>query len=161
MNKKAIELSVNAIVVIIIAVVILGLALSLVGMLFGGAAEKFQGLLDEEQDPSIPTPSGPLTLSRQLITANPGEDQALKLSLYNPTNAAWGSVKPSIVCSPTAFNVQTNSKKIEQGKYVTFGAVITIPGTETEGTHLCEVSFKDGTQALPYLADFAIEVKYG
>jgi len=89
-NKKAaLELSVNAIVILIIAIVMLGLGLGFVRTLFGGASNKFGALIDQEQDPSPPSSSNIITLSRSLVATDPRSNNVIKLSVYNPTGDDW------------------------------------------------------------------------
>ena len=140
-RKGSLSLSVNAIVVLIIAITMLGLGLGFVRMMFTGAVDKFQGILSEEQDPEIPGASNPITLSRGALTAKPGQDVALKIAFYNPTNGDWNKVKPIITCSPSNFNITVNEKKILRGKYVIFGALIKVLGSQVEGSHLCGIEF--------------------
>ncbi|MFH1642825.1 MAG: hypothetical protein ABIC04_08070 [Nanoarchaeota archaeon] len=145
-KKSSLSLSVNAIVILIIAITMLGLGLGFVKMLFGSATDKFIGIVSEEQDPEIPRPSNPVTLSRTVVMTNPGKDQAIKIALYNPTSTEWNSVKPEISCGTNdPFTSTTNAKKISRGQYVIFGALIQVPSDEGEGTHLCEVTFVDPT----------------
>jgi len=153
----------------------LGLGLGFVKMLFGGAMDKFGALVEDEQDPSPPSGSDPVSLSRGIITIGPGQDTAIKVALYNPTNAAWSDVKPIITCSNTAtdedfedFSYTANKKTIQAGKYETYGILLDIPSVG-ETTELCEIAFNenygaagntDGTPITGYSEDFTIRVQH-
>ncbi|MFH2027717.1 MAG: hypothetical protein ABIJ08_01130 [Nanoarchaeota archaeon] len=162
-KKGSLSLSVNAIVVLIIAITMLGLGLGFVRMIFGGAVSKMDSLISDEPDPANPGAANPVSLSRGLVIAGPGDDQAIKIALYNPTNDDWDSVKPAITCG--TFVTETNAKKIPAGRYATFGALIKIPSNEPEGSHLCEVSFINTEGAvdttLDHSTDFTLKVQHG
>ncbi|MFH1642824.1 MAG: hypothetical protein ABIC04_08065 [Nanoarchaeota archaeon] len=88
-KKAAMELSINAIVVIIIAVVMLALGLGFVRMIFGGATTKFASLIEQEADPQTPSTSNVMTISRSTLMTEPGAAEVIKIAAYNPTSADW------------------------------------------------------------------------
>jgi len=158
MKKGSLSLSVNAIVILIIAITMLGLGLGFVKMLFGGAMDKFGALVEEEQDPSPPSGSDPVSLSRSTVTVGPGQETAIKVSLYNPTSAAV-TTTPDVSCSGGAdfTGIETaNEKTIQPGKYETFGILLDIPSV-AETTELCQVKFTGG---VTYTEDFTIRVQH-
>jgi len=89
MKKATLEISVTAIVILIIAVITLGLILGFVRGMFGRASEKFEEMISAEPDPPIPYDDEPITLSRETIITHAKEAEILKISVYNPTNRDW------------------------------------------------------------------------
>lgn len=90
MNKKgAMELSVTAIVVLIIAIVMLGLALGFVRGMFGKVSTQFEEQISAEPDPPAPHGSEPVTLSRESLIMRAKESGVLKVGVFNPTNEDW------------------------------------------------------------------------
>ena len=164
MNKKAaIELSVNAIIIIIIAIVMLALALGFVRMLFGGATDKFAGLIEQEAEPEIPTSSNLITLSRSFVMTESSKAEVIKVSVYNPTSEVWNGsqgngVKLNISCPTnllTDNDVETNAKIIKQGEYETFDVLFDFPKNATSGPHLCEVKVPGPGHS----KDFVIQIR--
>ncbi len=163
MSKKgSLSLSVNAIVILIIAITMLGLGLGFVRMLFGGAMDKFETILENEQDPPSPSSSNTITLSREVVIANPGDDEAIKAALYNPTSADWSSVSADVDCPGlTAFSSQSNSKNIATRESAVFGVLLKIPKNAVEDTYLCQLNFiDDAAEQIGYSTDFTIQVRY-
>lgn len=161
MNKKkaSLELSVNAIVILIIAITMLGLGLAFIKMLFGGATDKLAAIVEEEQEPNAPSAADPISLSRTVVLTSPGKDVGMKVSLYNPTNAQWADVMPVITCSNPSITITSNKKTIAQGAYATFGILIKVPSSVGETTELCELKFRQGVNDLQYAKDFTIKVE--
>lgn len=82
MNKKgSLNLSIQAIVIIVIAFVVLGLTLTVTDLIFGGLEEKIPGVFDLTQLESEPTSENPITLGDVKI----GRDQSLTMGVgfYN------------------------------------------------------------------------------
>ncbi len=162
MKKGSLSLSVNAIVILIIAITMLGLGLGFVKSLFGGAMDKFGALVEDEQDPSPPSGSDPVSLSRGIVTSGPGQSTAIKIALYNPTSGPWTDVQPDIECSgDAAFDTMEtiNSKTIQQGKYEVFGVLLDVPSVPAT-TELCEIKFTAASGGpISYTEDFTIKVE--
>ncbi|MFH2027718.1 MAG: hypothetical protein ABIJ08_01135 [Nanoarchaeota archaeon] len=152
-NKKAaLELSINAIVIIIIAVVVLSLALGFVRMIFGGATSKFAALIDDESEPPIPSAASPVTLSRSMVITGVGQSNVIKLSVYNPTNRSWPVVFPNVTCvgsySINNASIQTNSKAVPQGEYSTFNILFDIKKNAAQpSSDLCQINIDNQTGA--------------
>jgi len=88
-KKGALQLSVNAIVVLILAIVLLGLGLGFVKGMFGKVSTSFEEQISREPEPFPPTADSPITLSRENIKTNPGETEVIKIAVLNPTNSDW------------------------------------------------------------------------
>ncbi|MFH2027719.1 MAG: hypothetical protein ABIJ08_01140 [Nanoarchaeota archaeon] len=168
MNKKAaLELSINAIVVIIIAVVVLSLGLGFVRMLFGGATAKFAALIEDEQEPPIPSADQPVTLSRSMVVTGVGQSNAIKISVYNPTNHIFGDVQPVITCGGTILDANpiTNKKDIPQGEYATYTALFDIkkdaaqPSSALCGINIINRSGEVAEEKTLYSIDYTIRVQ--
>ncbi|MBW2974970.1 hypothetical protein KY366_04600 [Candidatus Woesearchaeota archaeon] len=141
-RKAAIELSVTAIVILILAIVILGLGLGFVRGMFGKASTMFEQQIAVEPEPSPPSSSEPLTLSRERLIVHSGDAIALKFGVYNSGNKPWSKVNVTIDCSgagTTAMpdNEQVNSKALNSGESF-LGTYLFVVGNIDEGTYLCE-----------------------
>ncbi|MFH2027744.1 MAG: hypothetical protein ABIJ08_01265 [Nanoarchaeota archaeon] len=88
MIKKG-ELNVSMIVIVILAITVLGLFLGFFRDMFGVSQQKMAGQLAEERDPPIPNSNDPITLSKPRIDSKSGSTEAVKISVFNPTNADW------------------------------------------------------------------------
>ncbi len=86
-NKKgALELSINAVVVIIIAIVMLGLALTFIRSIFGGVIEQFETVSDEVQkqmEETLRASTKKATLSTTSLDMKPGDSKKIYLGINN------------------------------------------------------------------------------
>lgn len=157
MKKKAsLSLSVNAIVILILAIVMLGLGLGFIRGMFSKVSTQVEQQVSTEPEPYTPTASNPITLSREMIITHSGDKEVMKVSAYNPTDATWTAVKPKLTCPGSPIegindSQSANPKTVEQGKFVTFNLILTIPSSPPD-THLCQMSIKD------YSKDMTIKV---
>jgi len=144
MNKKAaIELSVTTIIILIIAVVVLGLILGFLQNMLGQAAKPLEEKMGEEPDPAVPDGDEPITVSRGNIIKGAGDEEVLKVSVYNADDFDWQSTSPSI--STNCGIGIANGKIVTAGAKETFAYVLT--AISTPGVELCTVSITgtDGT----------------
>lgn len=88
-KRGALELSIGAIVILVLAITLLILGVAFIMGTFGKTRVRFEELISKEAEPPVPSSSYPITLSRETITTNAGETEALKISIYNPTNEEW------------------------------------------------------------------------
>lgn len=155
-TKASLSLSVSAIVVLILAIVMLGLSLGFIRGMFGKVSAQLEQQISAEPEPPIPTASNPLTLSREVIITHAADKEIMKVSAYNPTNETWSSVKPTIDCSLSLLvsDQSANEKNVEQGKFVTFNLIMTIPNSAPD-THLCQVKLDPNKG---YEKDLAIKI---
>jgi len=126
MNKKgSMELSVNAIVILVIAIVMLGLILGFVKSKFSGISKNLEL---EEAAPEKASSGDPLTVSRTMVVLSPGEKTALRLSYFQ--NGDTQGVNPSMICNPD-----------------TGGIVATLPPTPVDTTANTATEFSLRIQA--------------
>ena len=89
MNKKgALELSINAVVILILAITMLGLGLGFIRGLFGGTVEKFEEIgkqLDEEQRASLLESRDQVTFETSRIVVK-GRSKTLNFAIFNNRN---------------------------------------------------------------------------
>ncbi len=137
-KKGSLSLSVNAIVVLILAIVMLGLGLGFIRGMFGKVSTQVEQQISSEREPAIPTASQPLTLSREMIITLSDQDQVVKASLFNPTNAVITAI-PSVTCSALAVTEKANERTINQGEFKTYDILLDIP-VSAPTTDLCEIT---------------------
>ena len=88
-KKGAMEISVGAIVVLILAITFLSLGLVFMKGMLGKMFSKFDEQISQEPDPPKPSLSKPITLSRNPIQATEGTVEVVKLSVLNPSGKDW------------------------------------------------------------------------
>ena len=161
-KKGAMELSVTAIVVLIIAIVMLGLALGFVRGMFGKVSTSFDEQISTEPEAPAPSGSEPITLSRETIITHAKDSEVLKVGVYNPTKNDWtgsgSGIAPSLSCSPTGVvtDANINNKSIAQGESENFNYLFTI-GSVSDSTYLCKVNLT-GIVGPDYIKDLTIRV---
>jgi len=162
-NKKAaMELSVTAIVILILAIVMLGLGLGFIRSMFGKVSTQFEEQIASEPEPSVPSSSQPITLSRENLIVHSGDAIALKVGVHNPSNGDWDNANFTITCSGTTsvvLNPQFNTKDLQPGESFTGTFLFTV-GKLTEGTYLCQAKTRNGTTQgdTGYTKDMTIKV---
>ncbi len=141
-NKKAaLELSVTAIVVLILAIVMLGLGLGFVRGMFGKVTTTFEEQIATEPEPPKPSASDPITLSKGRVIVHPGDTAVVKVSLYNPTNAAYAAFVPATTCTGITINtIAAASRAVPVAEFRTWSMVFTVPSTQAAATALCQVT---------------------
>ncbi len=89
-NKKgAMEISVGAIVILILAIAFLSLGLVFIKGVLGKMFMRFDEQISQEPEPPKPTLSRPITLSRNPIKTPQDEVQVLKINILNPSQDDW------------------------------------------------------------------------
>jgi hypothetical protein len=152
MKKKAsLSLSVNAIVILILAIVMLGLGLGFIRGMFSKVSTQVEEAVAAEPEPSVPTASNPITLSREMVITNAESKEIIKISTFNPSNESW-STAPTIECMDLTISDQSaNTKTVNQGEFATFNLLVTIPSS-APNTHLCQMTIKG------YAKDMTIKI---
>lgn len=160
-RKASLSLSINAIVVLILAITMLGLGLGFIRGMFGKISTQVQEQIANEPEPTIPSASIPITLSRESIVTHAKETEVLKVGFYNPTEITFDGM-PSASCTGLTITTSANSKRIEQGKADTFNMLIPIPNDAQPKKYLCQVEISIGGSgdngAFEYFKDFTVEV---
>ena len=161
-KKAALELSVTAIVVLILAIVMLGLGLGFVRGMFGKVSTSFDEQVATEPGAPPPTASERITLSRDTIITNPGENEVLKIGFYNagasasfdPDTGVPGGEGGAFNCPPFGTN-QTNAKTVGEGESEEFNTLITIAtgaGITPGKSYLCNIAMGG------YTKDFVVKI---
>ncbi|MBW2975731.1 LamG domain-containing protein [Candidatus Woesearchaeota archaeon] len=88
-KKAALELSANAIVVLILAIVVLGIGLGFIRSMFGKASIQVEQQISAEPEPPASSSSYPVTLSRENIITHAKDTEVIKISAYNPSGRDW------------------------------------------------------------------------
>ncbi len=141
-KKGSLSLSVNAIIILILAIVMLGLGLGFIRGMFSKVSTQVEQQITTEPEPSVPSATIPLTLSRETVITHASDKEVMKVSTFNPSNETWSSTKPSISCNGLTISDQTaNTRDVNQGEYVTFNLLLTIPSS-APNTHLCQMSIQ-------------------
>tara|TARA_Y100000310_G_C20568402_1_gene756743 strand:- start:426 stop:941 length:516 start_codon:yes stop_codon:yes gene_type:complete len=158
-KKAAMELSVTAIVTLILAIVMLGLGLGFIRGMFTKVSTSFEEQISAEPEAELARSSDPLTISRQTIISEAGASIALKVNAYNPTQNDYLKAQPDIRCKKNdatgtdiPITETATARKIEVAETEAFTVLITVPDEDT-GSYLCEVVLK-GENAAGTSVDF-------
>ncbi len=127
-KKGSLELSINAIVILVLAITLLGLGLTFIRGLFGKATDKLGGFVDAADLENPPTAEEPVGISDK-ISIKVGETRELKLGYYN--NNKW-------TFTPTSDNIKTANSL----KFFVQGCKSGTTGSET--THVPSIKMVQG-----------------
>ncbi len=151
-NKKgSLELSVNAIVILIIALAILGLVI-------GFAVSKFRDLADDFEDDGQKTPEAtsqdPITLpgGANKITLEKGKDKSFEISVYNSGNTAIDpKANLALTCSPSDVGsdiFETPTTNIDAGQIKSVPILAKVASDDSVGQYSCELNIDGITRTL-------------
>jgi len=122
MNKKgSLELSIQAIVIIVIAFVVLGLILNFVRGGIGKGGDDFDDIIDANKLVNPPTAANPLTFSDVSIKRN--EVKSLEVGYYNRDSDAHKDVKLRISTCIASKDVEKNSIKTDGSTLPTINSI--------------------------------------
>ncbi len=142
-NKKAsLNLSINAIVVLVMAMVVLGLGLTFIKTLLGTAQDKFVEVVKEEDIKNPATEQDPFKIPEEL-SISASKENKLTFSFYNLHDS--GNYTPEIDNSAGSDCAKMGFKKgylyVEKGTAKSFRAIMQDNGT-VRGTKVCTVGIK-------------------
>jgi len=163
-NKKgAMELSVNAIIIVVIAVIVMGFIISFLSGAWTTVTSQLEERLSQEAEPATASLSNPITLSKEKIVASPGDDAVLKVAIFNTdqTNELV-DVYPEVTCTVlTGVSSEFNAKTIVERTSASFGGLVEIPSDASSDTYLCSVNVVDASGSISGYSgkDLIIEVK--
>jgi len=159
-QKASLSLSVNAIVVLILAIVMLGLGIAFIKGMFGQVQTSFEQQVVSEPDPTVPSLTNPITLSRESIITNADKIQVIKIGVLNPTNGSWTNAQPQIICKGIVPTVATMDKDLAANEVHVYATSIKMPNAGAN-LYLCQVNITAATAAVipSYVKDFSIEVR--
>ena len=90
MNKtSSLSTPLSSVVLIIISLVLMILFSSFIFTNFIKTQDAIESQASKEPEPAIPTPSDPITLSREQVSVQNGEELILKANILNPTDRDW------------------------------------------------------------------------
>jgi len=133
-KKGAFELSVSALVILILAIVMLGLGIGFIRGMFGKVTTNIEEIAGSEPDPARATANYPISLSKTKAILNLGEATAIKASVYS--GGAKSNQVVNITCSGDVTGGGSSSgKAIPERNSVIFTALI--EAGATTGSQLC------------------------
>ena len=161
MNKNgSLELSVNAIVVLILAITMLGLGLGFMKGMFGKVSQNVDTAIGQNQLTNPPTVNNPFTLSSNQISLARGATQTITLAYYNEGNGdvdfapEYGCSPVDVTGTPTTFA----SRKVSPGGNVAWQLLLKASSTAISGTKIqCFFNTSTSTSTIRY-ADLFVEI---
>lgn len=146
-NKKgALNLSINAIVVLIVAIVFLGLALSFTRGFLKKTSSKLESGIDTIDLTTPPSSENPITFDDKL-EIKIGKTKTFKIGFYNDdTQTAFNASPKFLKCSggytvPEIKSIPTNVNSYSEMRFV---VSISIPSGMSEGEHICSFGIVNG-----------------
>lgn len=141
-KKGSLNISVEAIIILILAITMLGLGMGFIKKYFGDISEKLEQQIESQADPPKPTGTNPITLSMDTIIVNPTKKTGLKISLFNPSGIDWKNTQPGISCLvngvKTPIAAEVLSRDIKSQTFETFKYMFTMPQI-TPNDYLCQI----------------------
>ncbi|MEM4260661.1 MAG: hypothetical protein QXG00_05485 [Candidatus Woesearchaeota archaeon] len=154
MNKKAaLELSVNAIVILIMAIAVLGLALGFIRSQLNKIDFDVQA-----PDPETPTAQIPITYSLEKGTISPGGSLEMKIKIFNGGQNTV-SVQPNINCptnNPISGTIQKGSPQNIQPQSFKMFLLVAPISSSASGSYVCTIT---ASNLADISADVSFEVK--
>ncbi len=163
-KKGAIELSITAIIILILAIVVLGLALGFIRGMFGKVTKQIDQLISAEPEPPIASRSDPLTISRENIIVDPGESSVIKVSVYNPTGKEWKGATPFVECTQDILSENQSQKRtIKQGEARNFNVILSFSDSIAKDNYLCVLKVEitnasNQKEVVDYQKDIVVKV---
>ncbi len=150
-KKGSLELSINAIVILVLAITLLGLGLTFIRGLFGKATDKLGGFVDATDLDNPPTAENPISIPDTIeITA--GSTRELKVGFYNKASSTKQNVEFTLngACSPalTALKIVSPTITVKPSNAQGFKIIISVPSGTSADTYVCEIATKISTVVL-------------
>ncbi len=150
-NKKAgLEMSINAIVILVMAMVVLGLGLGFIRGMFGNATAKLENSIGAVDLTNPPNAENPIVFESSTLKVKPGKNLEFNYGFYNAESDTAQDVQLEMVaedCQGTAdernFNLITVSSDVASGESLSFKGILeaqTADGNAAPGTYLCPVT---------------------
>jgi len=138
-KRGAIELSIGAIIILIISIVVLALILAFVRGMFSTVITNTEAEIGKEPDPWPATASEPITLSREKIVTHVGEDEVLKVQFYNGGTA--GDYVPSASCTDpdVITNPRVMTQNVASGNVASYNYLFTV-GSVSVNSYICRAT---------------------
>jgi len=157
-KRSSLNLSVNAIVVLIMAITMLGLGLGFIKGMFGKISDKVESQIAAEPDAPTASANKPISISREAVVGRAGDPVALKFSIYcmqDACPAGEGGPTVAIDCdsvtvTPPTFDAMTLGQ-VQSGL-----ALLTLG--DTPGTEICKAT-ATGLSGSTHKVDFALTIK--
>lgn len=143
-KKAGLQMSINAIVILVMAMVVLGLGLGFIRGMFSSAENKFIGAISNVDLTNPATAAKPITFEKSTITVKKSNSAEFMYSVYNNYGSDLTNVTLSVSsCSSSAgFQINSVGAPIQDGDYTTFMGLLVPPTTVdlTAGTYICTVA---------------------
>ena len=153
-KKGSLNLSVNAIVVLILAITMLGLGLGFMKGMFGKVSGKIDAAIDSADLKNPPSLDDPLTLSTKTITVNRGGSAEVQVAFMNTLDTE-PDVLLEVVCTPDTFvaqyaaiqniagAVEFQYRKAKTNDVISWNVFMNIAKTASAGTARCTAMVSD------------------
>ncbi len=154
-KRGALDVSINAIVVIIFAITMLSLGLAFMRGTFGKIGGQVDGVISNAQLDNPPTAENPFVLSANQISLKKGKTGTVKIGYYNGAGNAE-TVSLTVTCSGiTASPSSVADRVVNAGDALAWQ--ISLKASQTPGTYTCSAQATGG--AANRYADFFVVVE--
>ena len=166
-RKADLNMSINAIVVLILAITMLGLGLGFIRTMFKGATSKLAGAVESASLKNPADSSNPLTIDRQ-IQVKAGSSERIEIGYYNSGVAEVTGVKLALtgcqgdavltVTDPFTLNTLA-SGAVKAGESTGYNGILAVKSGVPKGTYICQIATTpSGASTSDQSAQFFLEV---
>ena len=156
-KKGSLNLSVNAIVVLILAITMLGLGLGFMKGMFGKVSGKIDAAIDSADLKNPPSLDDPLTLSTKTITINRGGSGDVQVAFMNTKNVDVTATLDIDCGTLTATDISFGgARSTATNDIQAWNVFVNIAKTQGELNDLCIASVSDATDT--FYQDFFVKV---
>ncbi|MBW3022492.1 hypothetical protein KY308_00105 [Candidatus Woesearchaeota archaeon] len=148
-KKGGMELSINAIVILIIAMVVLGIAILFIRGLFAKSGEKLTTAISSQELKNPATPDTPLVADREVLISRSNPTKTIVLSVFNSATQQAKEVQVGMSDCVSSegelgsanYSLRTVKQDIAQNTYVGYQAIVSFdPTLLTQGdTIVCRL----------------------
>lgn len=160
-KKGALDVSINAIVVIIFAITMLSLGLAFMRGTFGKIGGQVDGIISNAQLDNPPSAENPFVLSANQITVKKGQTTTLKIGYYNDgTDKQTVDFIASCPQGPVVSPDRVNDRGVNMGDSLAWQ--VSIKATNTPNTYTCSATATPSigsAEGTPKYADFFVVVE--
>ena len=156
-KKGSLNLSVNAIVVLILAITMLGLGLGFMKGMFGKVSGKIDAAIDSADLKNPPSLDNPLTISTKTITINRGGSGDIQVAFLNSKKDPVTATLTIDCGTLTATDISYGSaRSTGTNEIQAWNVFVNIDKTQGELNDLCTANVNDGTD--DFYQDFFVKV---
>lgn len=152
-KKASLNMSINAIVMLVMAMALLGLGLTFIRGMMGGATGKLGGAIDAADLSEPPSAEKPITMDRT-VKIKRGKSATIKIGFYNTEEAVSGAKPGDFSCQKGSESlvvpVTALGQDVGSGESAAYEVIVNLgeleEGQGEPGTYACSTQISDETK---------------